>query len=170
MDSKERAVELDERSPLRGSRERFVVPDGVIYLDGNSLGAMPAGVPQRLQEVLTEEWATGLIRSWNAAGWITLHRRVGNRIAALIGSAPGDVHVGDSTSVSLFKTMIVALRLRPGRRVIVLEPSTFPTDGYVAEGVAKLTGVEIRWCDPADPVAAVDDDTALLSLPHVDFR
>jgi kynureninase len=175
MDSQDRAEDLDQRSPLRGSRERFVVPDGVIYLDGNSLGAMPVGVPARLQHVLTREWATGLIRSWNplpddGGDWITLHRRVGDRIAALVGAAAGDVHVGDSTSVSLFKTMVVALRLRPDRRVIVLEPSTFPTDGYVAEGVARLTGAEIRWCDPADPVASVDDDTALLSLTHVDFR
>ncbi len=108
------AEELDERSPLRGCRDRFVVPDGVIYLDGNSLGALPRGVPGRLQDVITREWGDGLIRSWNDADWIGLHRRVGDRIAPLVGAAPGDVHVGDSTSVSLFKTMVVALRLRPG--------------------------------------------------------
>jgi kynureninase len=109
--------------------------------------------------------ATGLIRSWNTTpdgrgDWIGLHRRVGDRIAPLVGAAAGDVYVGDSTSVSLFKTMVVALRLRPDRRVIVVEPSTFPTDGYVAQGVARLTGAELRWCDPADPLAAVDDDVA----------
>ena len=166
------AEELDERSPLRGCRDRFDVPEGVIYLNGNSLGALPRGVPGRLQDVIAREWGDGLIRSWNARprDWIGLHRRVGDRIAPLVGAAAGDVHVGDSTSVSLFKTMVVALRLRPDRRVIVVEPSTFPTDGYVAQGVARLTGAELRWCDPADPLAAVDDDVALLSLTHVDFR
>ena len=169
------AEELDERSPLRGCRDRFDVPEGVIYLNGNSLGALPRGVPGRLQDVITREWGDGLIRSWNTTpdgrgDWIGLHRRVGDRIAPLVGAAAGDVYVGDSTSVSLFKTMVVALRLRPDRRVIVLEPSTFPTDGYVAQGVARLTGAELRWCDPADPLAAVDDDVALLSLTHVDFR
>lgn len=164
------AEELDERSPLRGCRDRFVVPDGVIYLDGNSLGALPRGVPGRLQDVITREWGDGLIRSWNDADWIGLHRRIGDRIAPLVGAAPGDVHVGDSTSVSLFKTMVVALRMRPDRPVIVVEPSTFPTDGYVAQGVARLTGAELRWCDPADPLASVDDDVALLALTHVDFR
>ena len=127
-------------------------------------------MPERIQEVVTREWGGGLIRSWNDADWIGLHRRVGDRIAPLVGAAAGDVHVGDSTSVSLFKTTVVALRLRPDRRVIVVEPSTFPTDGYVAHGVARLTGAELRWCDPADPLAAVDDDVALLSLTHVDFR
>src|SRR4029078_1866991 len=138
------AEELDERSPLRGCRDRFDVPDGVIYLNGNSLGALPRGVPGRLQDVITREWGDGLIRSWNTTpdgrgDWIGLHRRVGDRIAPLLRAAAGDVHVGDSTSVSLFKTMVVALRLRPGRRVIVVEPSTFPTDGYVAQGGGALT-------------------------------
>src|SRR4029079_7187527 len=87
-----------------------------------------------------------------------------------VGVDAADVHVGDSTSVSLFKTMVAAARLHPHRRVIVIEPSTFPTDGYVAAGVADLLDLELRWCDPADPLAAVDEDVALLSLPHVDFR
>lgn len=164
------AVRLDEASPLADLRERFALPDGVIYLDGNSLGALAHGVADRLHDVVRREWGEGLIRSWNDASWIDLPQRVGDRIAPLIGAAPGDVHVGDSTSISLFKTMAAALAARPERRVLVLEPSTFPTDGYVAQGVAALTGAEVRWCDPADPLAAVDDDTALLSLTHVDFR
>lgn len=164
------AEDLDEQSPLRGCRDRFVLPEGVIYLDGNSLGALPSGVPDRVRDVLVREWGEGLIRSWNDADWIGLNLRVGSRIAPLIGALPGDVHVGDTTSVSLFKTMVAALRLRPGRTVIVVEPSTFPTDGYIAAGVAELTGAELRWCDPADPVAAVDDEVALLALTHVDFR
>jgi kynureninase len=164
------AEALDAASPLRHCRGRFAMPEGVVYLDGNSLGALPHGVAARVADVVTHEWGEGLIRSWNDARWVDLSRRVGDRIAPLIGAAPGDVHVGDSTSVSLFRTMVAALRMRPDRRVLVLEPSTFPTDGYVAAGVARLTGAELRWCDPADPLASVDDDVALLALTHVDFR
>ncbi len=166
----DRARRLDESSPLAGTRERFRLPDGVIYLDGNSLGALPVGVPDRVARVVEREWGEGLIRSWNDARWMELSGRVGARIAPLVGAAPADIHVGDSTSVSLFKTMVAAARLRPDRRVLVVEPSTFPTDGYIAAGVADLLGLELRWCDPADPLASVDEDVALLSLTHVDFR
>jgi kynureninase len=149
---------------------RFEVPEGLVYLDGNSLGALPAGVAERVADVVRREWGQGLIRSWNDAHWMELSRRVAARIAPLIGVRGEDVHLGDSTSVSLFKTTVAAARLRPDRRVLVVEPSTFPTDGYVTAGVAELMGLELRWCDPADPLAAVDDDVALLSLTHVDFR
>jgi len=148
----------------------FDLPDGVVYLNGNSLGALPSGVAERLADVVRHEWGQGLIRSWNDARWMELGRRVAGRIAPLIGARPDDVHLGDSTSVSLFKTMVAAARLRPERSVLIVEPSTFPTDGYIAAGVADLMGLELRWCDPADPVASVDDDVALLSLTHVDFR
>ncbi|MEP7089836.1 MAG: kynureninase [Nocardioidaceae bacterium] len=164
------AVALDRRSPLVERRDLFALPEGVVYLDGNSLGALPRTVAARLQEVVAEQWGTGLISSWNTADWVGLSRRVGARIAPLIGAAPTDVHVGDSTTVTLFKTFVAASRLRPGRRVIVLEPTTFPTDGYVAAGVARSFDLEVRWCDPADPAAALDDDVALLALTHVDFR
>lgn len=169
------AEQLDAASPLRGKRDEFRLPDGLIYLDGNSLGALPAAVPARIAEVVASDWGTGLIRSWNAlpdggGNWIGLVGRIAARIAPLVGAAPGDLHVGDSTSVSLFKTMVAAARLRPERRVLVVEPSTFPTDGYIASGVADLLGLELRWCDPADPLAALDEDVALLSLTHVDFR
>ena len=173
--SRAAAEALDRQSPLAHTRERFRLPDGLIYLDGNSLGALPVGVPARVAAVVEQEWGQGLIRSWNplpAGGgdWMGLARRVAARIAPLVGADSGDVHVGDSTSVSVFKTMVAAARLRPDRRVIVVEPTTFPTDGYVAAGVTDLLGLELRWCDPADPVAAVDDDVALLALTHVDFR
>jgi kynureninase len=169
------AARLDEASPLAHTRARFRIPPGVIYLDGNSLGALPVGVAERVAEVVDDEWGAGLIRSWNplptgGGDWMALAGRVAARIAPLVGVQAGDVHVGDSTSVSLFKTMVAAARLRPQRRVIVVEPTTFPTDGYVATGVADLLGLELRWCDPADPLAAVDDDVALLTLTHVDFR
>ena len=149
---------------------RFDLPDGLVYLDGNSLGALPAGVADRLLDVVRREWGQGLIRSWNDAHWMELVRRIGHRIAPLIGVSGDDVHLGDSTSVSLFKTTVAAARLRPDRRVLVVEPSTFPTDGYITAGVAELMDLELRWCDPADPLASVDDDVALLSLTHVDFR
>ncbi len=148
----------------------FQLPDGVVYLDGNSLGALPDAVAERLADVVRREWGQGLIRSWNDARWMELGERVAGRIAPLVGAEAADIHLGDSTSVSLFKTMVTAARLRPERTVLVVEPSTFPTDGYIAAGVADLMGLELRWCDPADPVAAVDDDVALLSLTHVDFR
>jgi kynureninase len=164
------AVALDERSPLRGRRALFDLPDEVVYLDGNSLGALPRNVAARMQEVITVEWGAGLISSWNTADWLGLWRRVGAKIAPLIGVSGDDVHVGDSTTVTLFKTLTAATRLRPGRRAVVLEPTTFPTDGYVAAGVARTLDLELRWCDPADPAASLDEDVALLTLTHVDFR
>ncbi|HET6166117.1 MAG TPA: kynureninase [Marmoricola sp.] len=175
MITREHAEQLDADSPLAPTRERFRIPPGVIYLDGNSLGALPVGVADRVARVVEEEWGTGLIRSWNrlpdgGGDWMGLAGRIAARIAPLVGARAADLHVGDSTSVSLFKTMVAAARLRPDRRVIVVEPSTFPTDGYVAAGVADLLGLELRWCDPADPLAAVDEDVALLTLTHVDFR
>ncbi|MCW2787245.1 MAG: kynureninase [Marmoricola sp.] len=163
------AAALDAAGGL-GTRDRFRLPADVLYLDGNSLGALPVGVPARLAAVVEDEWGSGLIRSWNDAGWMELVGRIAARIAPLVGAAPADLHLGDSTSVSLFKTMVAAARLQPGRRVLVVEPSTFPTDGYIAAGVADLLDLELRWCDPADPLAAVDEEVALLSLTHVDFR
>jgi kynureninase len=163
-------VAADERSPLRGRRDLFELPDGVVYLDGNSLGALPRSVLDRVRRVVGQEWGAGLVSSWNTADWVGLARRVGDRIAPLVGAAAGDVHVGDSTSVTLFKTLVAACRLRPDRRVLVVEPTTFPTDAYVASGVARLLGLELRWCDPADPAAVLDEDVAVLALTHVDFR
>jgi kynureninase len=167
---REDALARDEQNPLRGRRAGFDLPDGVVYLDGNSLGALPRSVAARLDTVVRQQWGAGLISSWNDADWIHLPGRVAARIAPLIGVPAADVHVGDSTSVLLFKTMVAAMRLRPDRRVLVLEPTTFPTDGYVAAGLAELLDLELRWCDPADPAASLDEDVALLALTHVDFR
>jgi len=164
------ALELDSSSPLAGRRDLFDLPAGIVYLDGNSLGAAPRNVSERMRQVVDREWGSGLISSWNTADWVNLGRRVGDKIAPLIGAAAGDVHVGDSTSVTLFKTLVAAARLRPDRRVVVLEPTTFPTDAYVAAGVARTLGLELRWCDPADPARTLDDDVAVLALTHVDFR
>ena len=168
--TRDQAVELDRQSPLASRRELFDLPDGLVYLCGNSLGALPRSVPDRVADVVRREWGAGLVGSWNTADWAHLSARVARRIAPLIGVRGEDVVVGDSTSVTLFKTLVAAARLRPGRSVIVVEPSTFPTDGYVAAGVAHTLGMELRWCDPADPAAALDDDVAVLALTHVDFR
>ena len=168
--SAEAAQQLDERNPLRDRRALFDLPPGTIYLDGNSLGALPWSVPQRLQRVVAQEWGSDLIASWNKADWINLPRRVGERIAALVGLPQGSVWVSDSTSVSLFKTMVAACRLRPGRDALVVERATFPTDGYIAASVARMLGLELRWADSGDVEAAFDDRVALVCLTHVDFR
>jgi kynureninase len=164
------AVDRDADSPLRGRRDLFDIPDGVVYLDGNSLGALPRSVPERLAAVVGEEWGRGLISSWNTADWINLPRRVGGRIAALLDLPEGTVWVSDSTSVSLFKTMVAACRLQPERDVIVVERSTFPTDGYIAASVARMLDMELRWADPARVEDFFDDRVALVCLTHVDFR
>jgi kynureninase len=164
------AAAADQSSPLRGRRELFDLPEGLVYLCGNSLGALPRSVPARVAAMVSQEWGGQLVSGWNTSDWTGLSPRVARRIAPLVGVAPADVTLGDSTSVTLFKVLTAATRLRPGRRVIVMEPTTFPTDGYVAAGVARTLGLELRWCDPADPAAALDDDVAVLSLTHVDFR
>ena len=138
MTSRSTAVELDAANPLRGRRDLFTLPEGTIYLDGNSLGALPRAVPARLAEVVEQEWGRGLISSWNTAEWITLPGRVGDRVAALLGLPVDSVWVSDSTSVSLFKTMVAACRLRPDSDVIVVESATFPTDAYIAASVARI--------------------------------
>ena len=164
------AAALDAAGPLAGRRELFDLPDGLVYLCGNSLGAMPSGVPTRVQALLHEQWASHLVSGWNLDDWTTLARRCAGRIAPLIGVSADDVELGDSTTVTLFKLMVAAARMRPDRRVMVVEPSTFPTDAHVAAGVAHTLDLELRWCDPADPAASLDDDVALLCLTHVDFR
>ncbi len=164
------ALQRDADDPLAFARARFSLPEAMVYLDGNSLGALPRGVHARLRQVVEDEWGGRLIGSWNAAGWMDLPAVTGAKIARLVGARPDEVVAADSTSVNLFKLLVAASRLRPGRGVIVTEPSTFPTDGYIAASVARTLGLELRWCDPLDPLASVDRDTAVLALTHVDFR
>jgi kynureninase len=164
------ALALDEQNPLRERRELFALPPGTVYLDGNSLGALPRCVPERVARVVSEEWGRGLIASWNDADWMGLPRRVGDRVASLLGLPEGSVWVSDSTSVSLFKTMVAACRLRPGRDVLVVETGTFPTDGYIAASVARMLDLELRWADSARVEDALDERVALACLTHVDFR
>jgi kynureninase len=162
---------MDRDDPLAPFRDEFVLPDGVIYLDGNSLGALPRATPGRLAAVVEREWGTGLIRSWNDAGWIGLPARLGDKIGRLIGAPEGTVITADSTSVNLFKLLSAALRLRPGRRVIVSEAGNFPTDLYVAEGLAALLGQGHELRTAAGEVAgALGPDVAVVMLTHVDYR
>ncbi len=163
---------LDRDDPLAPFRGRFALPPGVVYLDGNSLGPLPRATPGRIAEVVAREWGEGLIRSWNDAGWIDLAARVADGIARLVGAAPGSVAVADSTSVNLFKLLGAALTLRPGRSVIVSERNNFPTDLYVAQGMAAFLGGQhtVRLVEPGAATDATGDDTAVVMLSHVNYR
>ena len=163
---------LDRADPLAGFRDRFVLPDGVLYFDGNSLGPLPRATKARVAAAVEAEWGQGLIRSWNDAGWINLAGDVADGIAAIIGAPPGSVVVADSTSVNLFKVLGAALALRPGRRVILSERGNFPTDLYVAQGLAAFlaAGHEVRTVTAEAIEAAIDDTTAVVLLTHVNYR
>ncbi len=161
---------LDAADELKACRERFALPAGVIYLDGNSLGAMPKSVPARMQQAIEQEWAVGLIRSWNDADWYPAPQRVGGQLAALVGAQAHEVIVADSTSVNLFKLLVAALRMRPGRTVILGEDGNFPTDAYVAGGVAELTGTQFKAVAPQAVMAALDESVAVVTLTHVNYK
>jgi kynureninase len=166
------AAALDRADTLASFRDCFALPDGIIYLDGNSLGALPKAAAARVAGVVEAEWGVDLIRSWTKHSWIDLPLRVGDKIARLIGARAGEVVVADSTSINLFKLMAAALRLRPNRRVILSESGNFPTDLYVAQGLIELLGGrhELRLVAPENLAAAIDDDVALVSLTHVNYR
>src|ERR1700759_3601065 len=161
------AAELDAADPLAPARARFVLPDGVIYLDGNSLGALPGAVTERLADVVTRQWGRDLVRGWNDDGWWAAPERIGDRIGVLIGAAPGQTVAGDSTSVQLFNALTAAARMRDG--VIVTDAGQFPTDGYVADSVGRLLAREV--VRTAGPYAALRrGDVAVLAWSTVDFR
>src|SRR5579863_5405838 len=168
--TRDEAAALDRADELAPFRERFVLPDGVIYLDGNSLGPLPKATPARISQVLEREWGRSLIRSWTDHGWIDLQFRIGEKIAQLIGAEPGTTVVADSTSVNLFKLLAAGLDQRPGRRVILTEEGNFPTDLYMAQGLTALLqrGHELR--PVKDIPAALDDTVAVLMLTHVNYR
>ncbi|WP_309081405.1 kynureninase [Zhihengliuella sp.] len=177
---RQRCLDRDAVDPLAGFRSRFVLPDGVVYLDGNSLGPSPRGAAARAAEVVELEWAQGLIRSWNTAGWFDLPRRLGDKLARIIGGADGECVVTDTTTLNLFKALASAVRIQqqdaPGRRVIVTERDNFPTDIYIAEGLADLLnsvegGYEVRLIDDELSLEdALGDDVAVVSLSHVNYR
>ena len=171
-------AERDRQDPLRALRDRFDLPEGVIYLDGNSLGARPKTALARAQDVVAREWGIDLIKSWNTAGWFELPKRLGDRLAPLIGACAGEVVVTDTTSLNLFKALAAALQIQAsgpnaGRRTIVTERSNFPTDIYMAEGLTRWLerGYQVRLVDSVEEIpAAVDDDCAVLMLTHVNYR
>jgi len=178
MIARQDCLRQDESDPLAPLRDHFVLPQGVIYLDGNSLGALPRATPERVAESVRQAWGEGLIRSWNDAGWITLPQRVGDRIGALVGAKPGECIAADSTSVNLFKVLSAASRIAkadaPRRRVIVSERQNFPTDLYIAEGLCRELGWSLELLEPAAIVERLAGgrgaDVAILMLTQVNYR
>jgi kynureninase len=163
-------TELDERDALAPLRDRFGLPVGVRYLDGNSLGALQPAVAERLRRTVDVEWGEGLIRSWNEAGWVELPRRVAGRLAPIVGADADELAVADSTSVDLFKALVAARALRADRRVLLTDDANFPTDLYVAVGAARLCDLEVRVVPSVEVADHLDADTAVLTLTHVDYR
>ncbi len=165
---------LDAQDPLRDLRHQFTLPEGVIYLDGNSLGVLPNTAASRVAKAVTEEWGQGLIRSWNSAGWFDMPQRLGNKIAQLIGAGPGEVVATDTTSINLFKVLATALSIvaidTPERKVLVSERSNFPTDLYIAEALCKERGLQLVLVDAQHVAAALTPDVAVLMLTHVNYR
>jgi kynureninase len=180
MISRDDCLRRDAADALAPLRDLFTLPDGVIYLDGNSLGALPRATPARVAAAVQQEWGEGLIRSWNDAGWISLPQRVGDRIGALVGARPGETVAADSTSANLFKVLTAAARIVRAddaagtRRVIVSERQNFPTDLYIAEGLCRELGWTLELLEPAALVERLADergrDVALLMLTQVNYR
>jgi len=165
----EQARKLDAADPLAFARERFDLPDGVIYLDGNSLGAMPRGAPEKLLAT-QEQWRDDLIASWNMHDWIDWPVRIAAKLAPIVGARPSELLIADSTSVCLFKLLAAAARARLGRRTILSQQRNFPTDLYVAQGVAEMLGLILKSVPADEVLGAIDRDTAVISLTHVDYR
>ncbi|QND45837.1 kynureninase (plasmid) [Rhizobium lusitanum] len=164
---------MDEADPLRFFRSRFALPHGVIYLDGNSLGAASHDVFTELKQAMMEEWGNGLIRSWNSAGWFQLPLELGDRIGRLIGAAPGQTVVADSTSINIYKALHAALAMRLDRNIIVAEGDSFPTDLYMAEGVTSTrpgTTLRLEGRDADDIESLIDNQTAVVLVNHVNYK
>lgn len=176
MTTREQAQAWDRDDALAGHRALFDLPPGPIYLDGNSLGALPRATPERVSQVVRGEWGQGLIRSWNKAGWIDLPCRVGDKIARLVGAAAGELVVADPTSVNVFKTLHAALAIarqdHPGRRLIVSERDNFPTDLYIADSLAREQGCTLLLVDAVEQLEPLLDEgeVAVLMLTHVNYR
>jgi len=175
MITRDDCVQRDAADPLAAMRDQFAMGqadrDGLIYLDGNSLGALPKHATIHVMRVMEEEWGRGLIRSWNTAGWIDLPQRIGDKIATLIGAAAGEVIVADSTSINMFKALTAAIAVAsPGRTRIVSERTNFPTDLYIADTIAREHGMELALVDEREIGAQLDDRLAVLMLTHVNYR
>ena len=162
----------DREDPLRPFHDHFELPPDTVYLDGNSLGALPKATRQRIADVVSREWGQGLIRSWNECKWIEAPQRIGDKIAKLVGAEAGEVIAADSTSVNLFKLISAALAARPGRSTVLSEPGNFPTDLYMIEGAIRTAGraVNLRL-EPAERILqSIDSNTALVLLTHVHYK
>jgi kynureninase len=172
--TRNQALALDAADPLAPLREQFVLPAGVLYLDGNSLGVLPKTAAACVQQAVQNEWGQGLIRSWNAAGWIDLPQRLGDKIARLVGAGPGELVVADSTSVNLFKVLSAALHIAQAdsaqRRTILSERSNFPTDLYIAQSLAEQHGFELLLCEADELTSKLSSQTAVLMLTQVNYR
>jgi kynureninase len=170
----ERAAALDAADQLAGLRDRFLLPAGLVYLDGNSLGALPAAVPPVIEDAVRRQWGTSLIRSWNDHAWWEAPLRVGDAVGRLIGAAPGQtVAGGDSTSIQIFNALSAAVRVRPGRPLLAVDPDHFPTDRYIAASFAQAHGLEVREVTPAalpEFLAAEGERVAVAAYPPVDYR
>ncbi|MEM9009632.1 MAG: kynureninase [Pseudomonadota bacterium] len=152
-------------------RAQFTLPEGLVYLDGNSLGPLPKAAPDRVARAMHEEWGKMAIGGWNRAGWIDMPDRVGDRIAGLIGAEPGSVTMGDTLSIKVYQTVAAALDLRPGRDVVLSDTGNFPTDLYMVEGLLRTRGAgSLRLVEPEEVMDALDDRVAVLMLTEVDYR
>ena len=168
--TREEAQQLDSADPLAFARDRFSLPERLLYLDGNSLGALPAAAKARVDALVCEEWGKDLIAGWTKHGWIDAPARVAARLAPIVGARPEELLIADSTSVCLFKLLSAAVAARPGRSVILTPEGNFPTDMYVAEGLARMLGLELRRVAPEALASAIDERTAAVTLTHVDYR
>ena len=170
--SRQNCLALDAADPLAHKRAAFVLPRGKIYLDGNSLGCLPAHAGARIAKAVSEEWGQSLITSWNRHGWFEMAQKAGNRIGRLVGAAPGSVLAVDTISINLFKLMSAALELNPGQKTVVSDTGNFPSDLYIAEGVIRQIGKGhvLKLTAPQDLLSAIDYDTPLVSVTHVDYR
>ena len=170
MMTRDEARALDRADPMLRFRSRFALPEGIIYLDGNSLGPPPRNTAPQLADMIEQQWGDRLIRSWNE-GWIDSPRRIGGKIARLVGAEPDEVIVADSTSINLFKLIVAALRIDPARTKIVSETGNFATDLYIAEGaVACVPGARLHAVSRADLADAIDGRTAIVLLTHVHYK
>ena len=164
------AERLDTADPLAFARKRFSLPDSLIYLDGNSLGALPKAAPSALATTAERQWGQDLIASWNKHQWIDWPAQIAARLAPIVGAKPGELLIADSTSVCLFKLLAAAVGARPGRRTIVSQQANFPTDLYVAQGLAEMLGLQLKTVPGEQVVDAIGSDTAVVTITHVDYR
>ncbi len=174
MKTRHDCQQLDLQDPLRELRDQFVLPSGLIYLDGNSLGMLPKATASRVAEVVSQEWGQGLIRSWNGAGWVDLPQRLGDQIATMVGAGPGQVVATDSTSINLYKVLSAAMSIAqqdaPARQRVLSERSNFPTDLYIAQALCRERGFTLELVEAEEIAGKLGDDLAVLMLTHVNYR